>query len=171
MRLYISPRAALAPAFGLLASIAADQGAVSIFELTGVRRNVTEVATNWLPSVVAVGAVREAASDVRIEQLRLLSLSDTPAELAGNGAKLAATRAKLAQARNAYEPLIASKEERALYDAFASARSRLGQADAEMRRLMEAGRQPAALELMTKPETAGLYDEARADLARDVALN
>ncbi|MCJ2086314.1 methyl-accepting chemotaxis protein [Methylobacterium sp. E-005] len=171
MRLHLSLKVALSGAFGLLALIAAGQGALSIFKLAGIRHSVTEVASNWLPSVVAVNEIRATASEVRIKQLRLLTLSDTPAHLAENEAKLAATHDKLAQARKAYEPMIASTDERALYDAFASAWRRFEQADAEMRRLMESGQQPAALKLMTVPETAGLYDEARADLARDVALN
>ncbi|XYD09845.1 methyl-accepting chemotaxis protein [Methylobacterium sp. NMS12] len=171
MRLHLSLKAVLSAAFGCLALIAAGQGALSIVKLAGIRHSVTEVAANWLPSVVMVGRMREAASEVRIKQLRLLSSSDTPARLAENEAKLTASHEKLAQARKAYEPLIASNEERALYDAFASAWKRFEQADAEMRRLMEAGQQPAALKLLTAPETANLYDEARADLSRDVALN
>ncbi|MCJ2119265.1 methyl-accepting chemotaxis protein [Methylobacterium sp. J-001] len=171
MRLQLSLKAALSAAFGLLALIAAGQGALSNVKLAGIRHSVAEVAANWLPSVVAAGQMRELASEVRIKQLRLLILSDTPAHLAENEAKLATTHEKLAQARKTYEPLISSKEERALYDAFASAWRRFEQVDAEMRRLMEAGQQPAALKLMSAPETANLYDEARADLSRDVTLN
>lgn len=115
--------------------------------------------------------MRANASEVRIKQLRLLSLSDTPARLADNEAKLAATHDKLTQARKTYEPLISSAEERALYDAFASAWVRFEQADAEMRRLMEAGQQQAALKLMNGSEAANLYEEARTTLSRDVALN
>ncbi|MCJ2093052.1 methyl-accepting chemotaxis protein [Methylobacterium sp. J-072] len=171
MRLQLSLKAALSAAFGLLALIAAGQGALSIVKLAGIRHSVAEVAANWLPSVVAAGQMRELASEVRIKQLRLLILSDTQAHLAENEAKLATTHEKLAQARKTYEPLISSKEERALYGAFASAWGRFEQVDAEMRRLMEAGQQPAALKLMSAPETANLYDEARADLSRDVTLN
>ncbi|MCJ2084641.1 methyl-accepting chemotaxis protein [Methylobacterium sp. E-005] len=171
MRPTRSLKAALAAAFGLLALIAAGQGALSIFKLLGIRHSVSEVAANWLPSIVAVGQMRDAAAEVRIKQLRLLTLSDTPARLAENEAKLAATHDKLAQVRKAYKPLISSSEEREIYGAFATAWKRFEQADAEMRRLMETGQQPAALKLMTVPETASLYDEARADLTRDVALN
>ncbi|MCJ2068411.1 methyl-accepting chemotaxis protein [Methylobacterium sp. J-030] len=171
MRLNLSLKGALSAAFGLLALIAAGQGALSIFELAGIRHSVTEVASNWLPSVVAVNEIRAAASEVRIKQLRLLTLSDTPAHLAENEAKLAATHDKLTEARRAYEPLISSNEERAIYDAFASAWKRFEQDDVGMRRLMEEGQQSTALKLMTAPEAANLYDEARADLARDVALN
>ncbi|MCJ2098011.1 methyl-accepting chemotaxis protein [Methylobacterium sp. E-046] len=171
MRLQLSLKTSLAGAFGLLALIAAGQGALSVVKLAGIRHSVTEVATNWLPSIVAVGQMRAAASEVRVKQLRLLILSDTPARLVENETKLTTSHDKLTEARKAYEPLIASNEERALYDAFASDWKRFEQADAEMRRLMEAGQQPAALKLMSGPETANLYDEARANLSRDVALN
>ncbi|QGY03561.1 HAMP domain-containing protein [Methylobacterium mesophilicum SR1.6/6] len=171
MRHHLSLKTSLAGAFGLLAVIAAGQGALSIVKLGGIRHGVNEVATNWLPSVVAVNEMRANASEVRIKQLRLLSLSDTPARLADNEAKLSATHDKLTQARKTYEPLISSAEERALYDGFASAWARFEQADAEMRRLMEAGQQQAALKLMSGSEAANLYDEARSNLQRDVALN
>ncbi|MEE7492294.1 methyl-accepting chemotaxis protein [Methylobacterium oryzae] len=171
MRTQHSIRSALAAAFGVLALIAAGQGALSLYELAGIRRSVTEVSTDWLPSVVAVNEIRGAASEVRIKQLRMLSLSDTPTRLAENEAKLAAAHDRLAQARKAYEPLVSSPEERALYDAFAAVWTRFEQADLEGRRLIESGRQPAALALMSGPETANLYDEARAGLQRDVELN
>jgi methyl-accepting chemotaxis protein len=161
----------LTGAFGILAIIAAGQGALSIVKLAGIRHGVTEVATNLLPSVVAVNEIRASASEVRIKQLRLLSLSDTPLRLSDNEAKLAAAHDKLVQIRSHYESLISSAEERTLYETFAAAWTRFEQADAEMRRLMETGQQTAALRLMTAPEMAALYDDARANLMRDVALN
>lgn len=171
MRPHLSLKASLAAAFGILALIAAGQGVLSIAKLVGIRHGVSEVATNWLPSVVAVNEIRAAASEVRIKQLRLLSLSGTPARLAENEAALVKTHDKLAQARTSYEPLISSNAERTLYEAFAVSWTRFGQADAEMRRLMERGETAAALTLMGGAEIAGLYDDARANLARDVALN
>ena len=171
MRLHLSLKTSLASAFGLLGLIAAGQGALSVVKLAQIRHSVTEVAANWLPSVVAVGQMRAAASEVRVKQLRLLILSDTPTHLAENETKLTASHDKLAEARKAYEPLITSSEERTLYDAFATRWKRFEQADAEMRHLMEAGQQPDALKLMSGPETANLYDEARANLSRDVTLN
>ena len=171
MRPHLSLKASLAAAFALLALIAAGQGGLSILKLSGIRHGVTEVATNWLPSVVAVTSIRAAASEVRIKQLRLLALSDTPARLAENEASLGATHDQLAQVRKAYEPLISSTEERAHYDAFATGWTRFERADAETRRLMKAGRQADALALISGSEAVHLYDEARAALARDVDLN
>ncbi|MDP4026455.1 methyl-accepting chemotaxis protein [Methylobacterium sp. NEAU 140] len=171
MRLHISLRAALAAAFALLALICATQGGLSLLKLGGIRRSITEVATNWLPSVVAVNEIRAAASEVRIKQLRLLALSDTSARLVENEAQLAATHDRLSVARRAYEPMIVTSEERALYESFTSAWTRFERADAEARRLMKAGQQAAALALMTGPDAARLYDEARATLQRGVTLN
>ena len=171
MRPTLSLKAALSAAFGLLALICAGQGALSVIKLASIRHSVTQVATNWLPSIVAVNEIRSAASEVRIKQLRLLTLSDTASRLTANEAQLAATHAKLATARKTYEPLISAVEERALYEAFSATWTRFEQADAEMRRLMAAGQQAAALTLMSGPDAVHLYDEARTMLSRDVALN
>ncbi|MCJ2105340.1 methyl-accepting chemotaxis protein [Methylobacterium sp. E-041] len=171
MRPNLSLKATLSIAFGLLALICAAQGTLSILKLAGIRHSVVQVTTNWLPSVIATNEIRAATSEVRIKQLRLLSLSDTPARLAENEAQLAAMHDKLAAARQAYEPMVSSPEERALYDAFAMVWGRFERTDAEMRRLMEAGRQAAALTLMSAPEAVSLYNDARAALQRDVTLN
>lgn len=171
MRPNLSITVALSGAFGLLALICAGQGGLSILKLGGVQRGVTEVATKWVPSVVAVNEIRAASSEVRIKQLRLLALSDTTAHLVENEAALATTHEALAAARRAYEPLISSPEERALYDAFAGAWGGFTRADAETRRLMEAGRKAEAIALLSGHEAVHLYDEARAALQRGVSLN
>ncbi|MCJ2023851.1 methyl-accepting chemotaxis protein [Methylobacterium sp. J-067] len=171
MRLHLSLKTSLAGAFGLLALICVGQGGVSVLKLGGIKRGVTEVATNWLPSVIAVNEIRAASSEVRIKQLRLLALSDTAARLAENEAALAATHEALAAARRTYEPLIFSVEERALYDAFGAAWASFAHADTETRRLMEAGQRAEAVALLSGPEAVRFYDEARAMLQRDVKLN
>ena len=171
MRPTLSLKAALSAAFGLLALICAGQGALSVLKLAGIRHSVVQVANNWLPSIVAINEIRNAASEVRIKQLRLLTLSETPSRLAANEAQLASTHAKLASARKAYEGLISSAEERTLYAAFSATWTRFERADGEMRRLMETGQQATALALMSGPDTVHLYDDARTTLSRDVALN
>ena len=171
MRPTLSLKAALSAAFGLLALICAGQGALSVLKLAGIRHGVVQVATNWLPAIGAINEIRNAASEVRIKQLRLLTLSETASRLAANEAQLATTHVKLASVRKIYEPLISSGEERTLYEAFSTTWTRFEQADSEMRRLMEAGQQAAALALMSGPDTVHLYDDARSALSRDVALN
>ena len=171
MKFNLSLKASLACAFGALALICVGQGALSVVKIAGIRHAVTAVATNWLPSVVAVNELKTAASEVRIKQLRLLSLSDTPAHLAENEASLAATHAMLETTRKVYEPLISSPEERAIYESFAADWGQFERADREMRRLMEEGRQAAALAMMSGPAMVKLYDGARSALMQAVALN
>ena len=171
MRLRFTIKAALTIAFGTLALICAGQGGLSILKLAGIRQSVTEVATNWLPSVIVVNEIKAAAAEVRIKQLRMLIVPETNAQLADNEAQLAASHATLAAARKAYEPMISTPEERALYDSFAGAWSRFERADGEMRRLIGSGQRASALALIGSPDTVNLYNEIRELLTRDVALN
>ncbi|MDP4005573.1 methyl-accepting chemotaxis protein, partial [Methylobacterium sp. NEAU K] len=171
MHLELSLKTKLAVIFCLFALIAAVQGGFSVLKLSDIRTSVTDVATRRLPSVATINDIEIAASEVRIKQYRLTTLSDTPERRAANEVQLAATHALLGKARAAYEPLMSASEERSLYDDFATLWSKYERDDGEMRRLMEAGRQPEALALITGPDTVKLYDDARATLARLVAVN
>ena len=171
MRIRLSIKNALTGAFALFALIAAAQGGLAIVEMAGIRNQVNEVATSWLPSVVGINEIKSAASQVRIKQLRLVAFSETPALLADNVAQLSVTLAKVAAARKAYEPFITSPEEQALYDEFGRVWSRFDQMNGEAKQLMEADLRPAAVALLGKPENVDLYNTIRTVLDRDVALN
>jgi methyl-accepting chemotaxis protein len=171
MRPNLSLKATLAILFGLLALISAVQGGLSVRELAAIRNAATALATNWLPSLATISAVEVAASEVRIKQYRLILLSDTAEHRAINESNLAATHARLREARTAYEPLISSAEERSLYDAFAKSWTAFEGKDGDVRRLMEAGRASEALALLSDPAVVALYDDSRELLTRLVALN
>ena len=159
MRPTLSLKATLAILFGLLALISTAQGGLSVRELAAIREAATALATNWLPSLETISAVEVAASEVRIKQYRLILLSDTAEHRAINESNLAATHAKLREARTAYEPLISSAEERRLYEAFATSWTAFEGKDGDVRRLMEAGRAPEALALLSDPAVVALYDD------------
>ncbi|MHB2205878.1 methyl-accepting chemotaxis protein [Methylobacterium sp. CM6257] len=169
MRPTLSLKATLATLFGLLALISAVQGSLSVHEAAGIRESVAALATNWIPSVEKVNEIEAAVSEVRIKQYRLILLSDTPEHRSANEANLASTHAKLSEARRVYEPFITTVEERNLYDAFGSSWSKFEQADGDVRRLINAGRQQEALAMLSEPEVVALYDGARATLSRLVA--
>ncbi|TXN06198.1 HAMP domain-containing protein [Methylobacterium sp. WL64] len=171
MRLTVSLKTTLAAIFGLFALLAAGQGSLSIIELADIRHAMTEVASNWLPSVSRINAVEVAASEVRIKQFRLITLSKDPDSLRIGEAQLATTLTRLAERRNTYERLISTPEERGLYDAFVALWSRYEQVDGAMRRLIASGKQAEALEQLGGVDTVRLYDETRAALSRLVALN
>ena len=165
MRLHLSLKATLTILFGFLALISAGQGVLSLLDVAAIRRSTTTLATNWLPSVEKIGAIEVAVSEVRIKQYRLILLSDTSDKRAANDTSLAATHTRLREARNAYEPLITTPEERKFYDAFGASWSKFEQMDNEARQLMEAGRQQEAMATLVKPEVVAVYDEARKTLA------
>ena len=164
-------KTSLLAAFGLLALLCLGQGLVSITTLAGIRGNVTGIATNWLPSVVAITDIRAAASEVRIKQLRALALGTNPEMRAENGRQIAEAATALAAARKVYEPLISSTEERALYDAFVAAWDRYAAVGDEASRLAEAGQAAEAARVMSLPANVKLYNDVRAALTKDVALN
>jgi methyl-accepting chemotaxis protein len=121
MRLALTLRSSLFAAFGLLALLCAGQGVLSITRLAGIRTNVTDVAMNWLTSVIAITNVRAAAAEVRIKELRILSLVEGSDNRAETVRQIDEANAALDKARRTYEPLISSPEERAMYDAFVTA--------------------------------------------------
>ncbi|GJE48374.1 hypothetical protein GOFOIKOB_1403 [Methylobacterium tardum] len=171
MRLNLSLKSLLAILFGFLALISAIQGGLSVRELAAIRESATALATNLLPSLETISAVEVAASEVRIKQYRLLMLSVTAERRAVNENNLAATFAKLREARNSYEPLISSSEERSLYESFAASWAKFERADSEVRRLVAGGQQAEAIALLTHPDVVALYDGARAALAQLVSFN
>ncbi|MCJ2132693.1 methyl-accepting chemotaxis protein, partial [Methylobacterium sp. J-026] len=171
MRLPLSIKAALMGAFGCFALIAAGQGALSLIKLRDIRHAVHEVATNWLPSVVILDAIRTDVADVRIKQFRLVSLSDTPEQHAANAAQYAAARAKVAADRKIYEPMIASPEEQALYDGFATLWTAYEASGSEAARLVSAGRASEGLALIGSRDELALYTRMGETLARDADLN
>ncbi|SDN65108.1 methyl-accepting chemotaxis protein [Methylobacterium phyllostachyos] len=171
MRPYLTLKTSLFAAFGLLALLCAGQGTLAITKLGGIRANVTGVATNWLPSVVAITNIRAAASEVRITQLRALTLSGSPEQRAETDRLLTEAVAALAGTRRVYEPLISSVEERTLYDAFGVAWERYQTVGREAVRLADAGQPSEGVRLMSTPANIDLYNAVRDTLARDVALN
>ena len=170
MRLHLSLKASLAFAFGFLALITAGQGILAIAKLSAVRHSVNEVAANWLPSVVALGNVRDAAADMRIKQLRLFA-TVTKSDLSEMRKQLDLASMRLAKARQVYEPLISSAEERRLYEAFSAHWNRYEAVEAEAFHLIERGRSNEAIALNALPENIQIYNDAHDVVSRAVALN
>ncbi len=139
--------------------------------LSGIRADVTGVAMNWLPSLVAITNIRAAASEVRIKQLRTLTLSGSPDQRIENARQIDEAVVALAAARKAYEPLISSAGERALYAAFGATWERYQTVGREAARLAEAGQSTEGVRLMAEPANIDLDNAARDKLAQDVALN
>ena len=167
----ISLKAALAGSFSLLAVVAAAQGGLSIVKLATIDREVREIADNWLPSVGLLGDISTATRDERVKTYRYVATSDTPQLLAENEKTVRTSQKALADLRKAYEPLIGSPEERALYERFSATWATYTARLEEIIGMMQAGRRAEALTLLAGPETLALAQAATKVLQENLALN
>ncbi|MCJ2080149.1 methyl-accepting chemotaxis protein [Methylobacterium sp. J-090] len=167
----LSLKSTLTALFCLLAFVAAVQGSLTVWKLGGIRASITEVAKNWLPSVVVVNQIRAKAAEVRIKQYRLVTTSTDAQKLTTHRQQYEAALDSMAQVRKRYEPMISSPEERALYERFSKLWDAYQQTSRHMLGQMEAGRQQDALAELAHPETLKLYTDMSEALAQDVDLN
>ncbi|MCP1549038.1 MULTISPECIES: methyl-accepting chemotaxis protein [Methylorubrum] len=166
-----SLKAALVALFGGVTLITIGQGAVSLMELSSIRRGVDAVATNWLPSVVAVNEMGTAASQMRLRQYRIVTTSIDPEALVANRNLYERAVADMAAARKRYEPLISSPEERALYTQFSELWSRYDEASRHIIAMMERGQQREAMAELVGPGLLSVYGQASEVIARAITLN
>ena len=92
-------------------------GALAIVQLNRVGTDARLLASNALPRVRLVSALRASALELRAVQYAHM-LSDSEDEQKGLKARIHAIADTLADNRKRYEPLVASADERAAYDAF-----------------------------------------------------
>src|SRR5215471_12433170 len=92
-------------------------GILSIQKLKAVNGSTVDMATNWLPSVAALGEMGTAIQSVRRLELRHI-ISESKADKNSTEGQLFSALADLKQAEARYEPLIASPEEKGLYGQF-----------------------------------------------------
>jgi methyl-accepting chemotaxis protein len=93
-------------------------GALAIVQLDRVGGDARQLATNTLPRVRLVSALRAGALELRAVQYAHM-LSDSEDEQKGLKVRIHAISDSLAVTRKRYEPLVASPEERAAYEGFA----------------------------------------------------
>ncbi|MEE7459837.1 methyl-accepting chemotaxis protein [Methylorubrum populi] len=167
----ISLKTILIGAIGLLALSAAAQGVMSAVKLSSIQREVTQVATNWLPSVNAVNTLSTGTRDMRVKLYRLVVTSDTPQALVDNEKGLKVSMQNFDELRRTYEPLIASAEEKAIYDGFLPLWTRYMESQQKVLDLMRAGQKAEALALTTSAGMADLNNGAVRALQKAVDFN
>ncbi|CAM3804100.1 methyl-accepting chemotaxis protein [Ectopseudomonas alcaliphila] len=113
--LSIAPRAALG--FGLVALLVVLLGIFSLTQMGEMREQSDEINENWLPSVLAIGDVSKDVLRLRAITLRSMLNRDS-AQVQANLRLVEELRSSLVKNQEAYEQLISSSEERALYDEF-----------------------------------------------------
>jgi methyl-accepting chemotaxis protein len=105
-------------AFGLVLVVIGSFGAYTLATMVALNRSMTDIETNWMPSVRFAAEMHAAASGFRAAELkRVLSAGkDTAGD--GRDGDMEQQLAQLSKAEDAYVPLIASTEERMHYESF-----------------------------------------------------
>jgi|SRR5271156_52409 len=111
----ISIRAKITAVVALLLVALAGMGLVAVMKMRAINESTVQIATSWLPSVRVLGELRTGVITYR-NVLREHMLSETLEEKLAVEKRLAGVVESNTQIRHAYEPLITSPEERALYE-------------------------------------------------------
>ena len=143
-------------------------GALNIRQMYTINSATVDIVTNWLPSVRVLGELRAATITYRaIVRSHLLATDEAGKQLQED--LLAKWIANTDKARKAYEPLITSAEERALYGEFSTSWAEYLAGVKEVLVLSRKNEDKEARVLHAKASLAGV----RADetLQKDVLLN
>ena len=103
--------------FGIVLLLTVTLGVVSLAQISKVNGNTVDIATNWLPSVQALGKLAVDTSAFRRYELAYLLSEDE----SGRQADLTSMNDLLSTIEadeKKYEPMISSDEERKLYNDF-----------------------------------------------------
>src|SRR5258708_15614260 len=143
-------------------------GALALKQMYAVNGATVDIVSNWLPSVRVLGDVRAATITYRaIVRSHLLATNE-----AGKQAQeelLAKWIDILDKARKAYEPIITSPEERALYDEFNASWAEYLAGVKQVLVLSRKNEDNEARVLHAKASLAGVH--ADETLQKDIALN
>ena len=155
----------------LLLVALAGQGALSAMSMRSLNANTNEIASNWLPSIRALGELNAGLMAYR-SILRSHMLAETLEEKQGIEKTLETLVQKNNGIRKSYEAMISSPEERALYEEWAKHWQQYKDIGAKTMELSrrEAGRVPHEALALNK-ESIKVGQEADAIMARDIDLN
>nr|WP_024308079.1 methyl-accepting chemotaxis protein [Pseudomonas sp. P818] len=119
--LSIALRAGLA--FGLILILVVILGVVSLVQLSGMRSSAEQIETNWVPSIVALDDISKSILRLRALTLRVL-VDRSPETTRQTLERAKGLLDQIVEAEKAYEKLISSREERALFDDLYAAQAR-----------------------------------------------
>ncbi|WCM91169.1 methyl-accepting chemotaxis protein [Acidovorax sp. NCPPB 2350] len=121
----------LALAFAITTALTLAMGFAAWSQMRAIQAGSEDLATNWLPSVQAIGNIRVAANRVRRSESELF-LPEAGEAVPKRRAELAHRMELLLQSEAAYAPLITPGEEQRLFDQYRSARESYARVQARM---------------------------------------
>jgi methyl-accepting chemotaxis protein len=155
--------------FAIVLVIAIAQSLYGVYTLKSVNSKSTEIADNWLRSVMYVSAMDVNTSDIRVAQFQHL-LSSDEAAMTGFEKEIADVLANLEKNRSDYVKLIYAGEERKIFDAFESEWKQYLSFQPELMRLSRA-KMTAEAETLINGEARKAFEVATASLTKLSALN
>ncbi|KQW10564.1 MULTISPECIES: methyl-accepting chemotaxis protein [unclassified Rhizobacter] len=165
----LSIRTKLIGGFGLVLAIALLQSLLAISRLGHVNANATDIATNWLPSVRALGELNSDLASYRSVRLRL-ALIDTSLEVEPIEASLKKVEGNFETHRAAYQAMINSPEEKAMYEQFAQQWKSYQAINPELLRMAKE-MDTAGVKKLVNGSAGQSYTDARALLVKLIELN
>lgn len=113
----LSIRAKIISVIAFMLFTLAGMGLLSILEMQKINANTQDIQTNWLPSIRNLGELRANAITYRVVVRSHLLAPDAAGKDAAEKT-LASVGESVEKSRKAYEQLISSPEERAIYNEF-----------------------------------------------------
>ena len=163
-----SIRAKITAVVALLLVAMTAMGALNVRQMYVINASTVDIASNWLPSIRVLGELRAATITYRaIVRAHLLATDEAGKQLQED--LLAKWINNTDKARKAYEPLITSAEERALYDEFSTSWAEYLAGVKEVLVLSRKNEDKEARVLHAKASLAGV--KADETLQKDVSLN
>jgi methyl-accepting chemotaxis protein len=116
----LSIRIKIAAVISFMLVVMSGLGVLSVRSMGAINDHTVAIATSWLPSVRVLGDLRADINLVRIG-LRAHVMAETAEEKAAVDKRLSGVFDNIAKDRKAYEQLITSPQERALYEEWSRA--------------------------------------------------
>ncbi|WP_428558480.1 MAG: methyl-accepting chemotaxis protein [Solidesulfovibrio sp. DCME] len=155
--------------FAILIAIQIGGNLTALMLMGSINANVTELATNWLPSIDAVADIDHQFQTLRRWEI-LHVLSTDESEMRGYDQRIAAIKVELNKTFAKYEPLISSDEERRIYKAFRADEEKY---NAISVKLLELSRKNATAEAkkLIEGDSRTAFNNALDELKKLVELN
>ncbi|RIV80124.1 methyl-accepting chemotaxis protein [Aurantiacibacter xanthus] len=161
-------KAKLAAAFSAILLLTAILGGVGITQISSVNNQSTVIAENWMPSIDAIHKINTATSDLRVKEFRHV-VSTTAADMNAAEQDMTEILSRMEEDRKKYDALIASDEERAIYDEFGQQFDQYMKAHDAIIALSRQNQNEAASQALAS--SLQLYDAYSATLMKLVKLN
>ena len=147
-------------------------GLLSVVDMRAINASTVDITTNWLPSVRVLGDLRAGVITYR-NVIREHMLSETLEEKLAMEKTLATVIESNTKIRASYEPMIASAEERALYNEWSQLWDKYRKGTQEVMALSRAavGRTPKEAHDLNTNTVNKIGLEADAILTKSIAVN